>query len=193
MREARSFRWLVGRWWFWALGVSLLFGLPLVRAFLRPVPKPPPVLGTVPRFSLVRESGAPFSLDDLRGKVWVAARFDETASPRTSLMQELAKHTRKLAEAFELVSLASDPVKETPGALAAWAQANKVNPRRWVLLSGAADQVEALDRALGLTPKTVALVDAQGRIRGRWDVPEGDPTSTLEDVLYAAELVVHEY
>jgi hypothetical protein len=180
-------RWLVGRWWFWVLAVGVLTALPLVRAFLRPLPKMPPVLGALPAFHLTRESGAPFSSVDLHTKVWIASSFGDEDRPATKAMHELEKHMRKLAEAFELVSVAEPSTP--PGALAAWATEHKVNPRRWVALAG---DTKPLRDALGLDahPDRLVLVDQRGRIRGTWDqlAPE-----RLDDIMYAAELVVHEY
>jgi len=183
-------RWLVGRWWFWVLAVGALTALPLVRAFLRPMPKMPPVLGALPAFHLTRESGAAFSSVDLHTRVWVAARFGDESATSMKAMHELEKHMRKLAEAFELVSVA-DP-GTSPGTLAAWATEHKVNPRRWVALAG---DTRPLRDALELdgAADRLVLVDARGRIRGRWDLTEARLNDQLEDVMYAAELVVHEY
>jgi hypothetical protein len=169
------------------LAVGLLTALPLVRAFLRPLPKMPPVLGAVPAFHLVRESGAPFSSVDLHTKVWIASSFADEQRPPMKAMHELELHMRKLAEAFELVSVAEPST--APGTLAAWATEHKVNPRRWVALAG---DTKPLRDALGLEthPDRLVLVDQRGRIRGTWD--SFDPKD-LDDIMYAAELVVHEY
>jgi hypothetical protein len=183
-------RWLVGRWWFWVIVVGTLTALPLVRAFLRPMPKMPPVLGAVQPFQLTRESGAPFSSTDLHTKVWVAASFGDEGRTGMKAMHELEKHMQKLAEAFELVSVAEPGT--TPGTLAAWASEHKVNPRRWVALTG---ETQALRQSLGLASNAdrLVLVDVRGRIRGIWDMVEGRLPAQLEDVMFAAELVVHEY
>jgi hypothetical protein len=183
-------RWLVGRWWFWVLAVGVLMGLPLVRAFLRPMPKLPPMLGVVPAFHLTRESGAPFSSVDLHTKVWVAAPFGDESRITMKAMHELARHMQKLAEAFELVSV-TDP-GTTPGTLAAWAAGQKINARRWVALAG---ETRPLREALGFDahPDRLVLVDVRGRIRGTWDVSDKRLSEQLEDIMFAAELVVHEY
>ena len=49
---------------------------------------------------------------------------------------------------FVLVSL--DPERDTPGRLAAWAAATRLDPARWTLLNGDADAVRALAAAIGV-------------------------------------------
>src|SRR6185503_16081485 len=78
-----GFSWLVGRPWFWALVIGSLFSLPLIRTLLRPPPKFPPVRGTVPAFTLTRESGKPFGEKDLANKVWVVSRFSDDDADAT--------------------------------------------------------------------------------------------------------------
>jgi hypothetical protein len=178
--EARGWSWLVGKPWFWALGVTMLFALPLGRALTSPPPKFPPVLGTFPAFD---------GSASVAGKVWVAAAFGaDRPTPATTRMRELERHMRKLGDTFHLVSLSTDP----PARLDAWAAEEKINRRRWSLVHVAP---ETLDRLLAAVPAaardtTLVLVDAHGRMRGRYDTDKDD---ALETLIYEAALLVNDY
>jgi protein SCO1/2 len=200
---ASRVQWLVGRPGFWVLAVGLLFGVPLVRALRRPVPKMPPVLSTPPPFSLTRENGAPFGSKELAGKVYIAARRDADGTPVMKSMVDLSVHMRKLAEAFALVTLATDPSVDTPPALATYAEEHHLNPRRWVLLTGAEPELRRVRESLGVTPQPagfgavepLVLVDGKGRVRGVYDAFGDEKTrrATLDQLMYDASLAVHEY
>jgi protein SCO1/2 len=196
-------KWLVGRPVFWVIAVGCLFGFPLVRALNRPVPKMPPVLSTVPPWTLTREDGTPFGSKQLEGKVYIVARRDADGTPVMKTMVDLSVHMRKLAEAFELVTIAANPEVDTQPALKAWAEANHVNPRRWVLVTSAEPEVRKLRESLGVTPQPagfgavepVVLVDTRGRVRGVYDAFGDEKTrkDMLEQLMYDASLAVHEY
>jgi protein SCO1/2 len=196
-------KWLIGRPVFWVVAVGCLFGLPLVRALNRPVPKMPPVHATVPPWSLTREDGKPFGSTELAGKVYIAARRDKDGTPVMKSMVDLSVHMRKLAEAFALVTIAADPSVDTQPALKEWADANHVNPRRWVLVTGAEPEVRKLRDALGVNPQPagfgavepMVLIDGRGRVRGTYDAFGTEPQrkEMLDQLMYDASLVVHEY
>src|SRR5712692_6271784 len=72
---------LTGSPWFWAIFVLTVFGLPLVRSIVRPLPVAPPVLGVFPAFSLVDQTGHAFGSAEVRGQILIAEFV-----PVTSLM-----------------------------------------------------------------------------------------------------------
>ncbi len=194
-------RWIVGRWWFWAVLVTALFALPLVRVFSRDPPSLPPVRGQSPEFSLSRESGAPFGGKDLANKVWVAGRFTDDASPSMAQMHTLARRMRKLGDAFMLISVAVDPARDTVPALAEYAKKHQNNPRRWAMLTGPLDELKRVRSGLMMDPSRMAtdplvLIDGHGRIRGVYDFGAGttdDAKSVLEQLIYDAALLVNDY
>ena len=195
-------RWLVGRWWFWALLVSALFALPLVRVFSRDPPVLPPVRGQAPEFTLTRETGVPFGSRDLANKVWVVSRFvSEDETPSMKAMLHLQRHMRKLGDAFMLVSIVVDPARDTQQVLADAAKHHQTNPRRWALCTGPVDELKRIRSELQIDPSRRAtdplvLIDAHGRIRGVYDLGSGtadDAKSTLEQLIYDAALLVNDY
>ncbi len=198
--QPRGFARLVGRPWFWALGVGILFGLPLVRSLMMPKPVMPAVRGEVPAFSLTRETGAPFGANDLQGRVWIAARFNtDEKQAATHAMLDLERRMRKLADAFELVSVDASAGPVAP--IADWARAHKTNPRRWAFLTGAPADVDKVISALHLDAQGAAqhaadtelvLIDTHLRIRGFYDVGPND-RDTMEQLIYDAALLVNNY
>jgi cytochrome oxidase Cu insertion factor (SCO1/SenC/PrrC family) len=189
-------KWLVGRWWFWAILVGTLFGLPLVRVFMREAPAMPPVLGQVPDKKLMREGGRELPLGSLAGKVWIASRFSsDDATTAMQAMHALEKRMRKLGEAFMLVSLAVDPARDTPEALVAWAHDHRTNPRRRALVTGPIEDLKEARSALRLDPSRLAadplvLVDAAGKIRGIYDSSQKDH---VDQLVSDAALLVNAY
>ncbi len=182
--------------WFWVLAIGALFAFPLVRTFLRPPPRLPPVRAQVPRFQLVRESGAPFGSNELSGKVWVAARFAVDAErPQARAQLELERRMRKLADAFEQVTFAPDA---SPPQLADWAAAHKIYSRRWALVTGTPAALAPVLAALeldapgGASDSTLVLVDSHGRVRGRYDAGPAD-REAMDQLIYDAALLVNNY
>jgi protein SCO1/2 len=97
------------------------------------------VYGTVPDFTLGERSGRAVSRADLLGKVWVA-NFIYTQCGDTCPLQsaELARLQAEFADSgdLRLVSITVDPERDTPAALAAYAEKFVADPARWWFLTG---------------------------------------------------------
>ena len=138
---------VISRPLFWVVALAILFVLPLGRTFFRRLPPAPPVLSTLPAFSMTDQTGQPFGTRDLAGKVWVAD-FIFTACPTacptlTQRMAEIEGRARQLGPEFRLVSFTVDPERDTPEALAAYAARYKADPHKWSFLTGPLKTVEA--------------------------------------------------
>jgi len=185
--------WL-GRPAFWVVALGLAFGIPFVRAVLRPPPVPVPVLGDVPSFTLRDQTGRAFSLADLGGKTWVAdfvfTRCPTACPLLTAKMAEIERRARHLGPTFHLVSFSVDPEHDTPEVLAAYAAPYHADPQKWTFLTGPLGDIEAavvqgfkigVDRTKTkddffdiVHGEHLVVVDAHGRIRGYFDIsPEG--------------------
>jgi len=180
----------------------------LLRPLLRYEPKPPPVLSTLPEFSLVDSGGRPFGSAELRGQVWIASFFfTRCPSVCPLLMQRMAELQKHYADAgidgIHLVSITVDPARDTPPVLRESEPRYGVDPARWTLLTGAPEAVRSLLRdgfhvpgfdvgalAEGDIPHTtkVVLVDPRGNIRGYYDTDE----SGLDEVFNRAQHVLKE-
>ncbi len=87
-----------------------------------------------------------------------------------------------------LVSFSVDPKRDTPEALASYAQRYHAQPGLWYFLTGDQRVLDALDRRsfmLGNVDGSLehstrfVLVDRQGKIRGYYGAAEADPTPSL--------------
>jgi protein SCO1 len=132
---------------FWAVTLAILFALPLARAFVRPVPPPPPVLGSVPPFAMTDQQGEPFGSLNLEGRVWVAD-FIFTACQTmcpvlTQKMALLTHRARHLGPEVHFVSFSVDPERDTPPKLAAYAATYHADPHKWSFLTGTLDSIQS--------------------------------------------------
>jgi len=186
-------RWALRNPFLWAFVVGCVL-VTSIRPLLRRVPPPPPVLGRVPRFSLVSASGAPFGSADLAGHVYVASFFfTRCPSSCRGLMEGMAKLVRRTHEegfdSIRLVSITADPDFDTPQRLRDAERRYGVDPARWVLLTGTREEIGDLarggfgGRADEPSPSTdgdcdavcggpLFLVDPNGALRGRYGVDE---------------------
>ena len=141
---------------------------------------PLPLLGAVPHFALVDQTGAAFDSARLEGRIWVADFMYTTCPGPCPLMSH---HMRQIAEASDvlLVSFTVDPEHDTPAVLAAYAKHYPVPPGRWWFLTGAraelndlglnAFHLNTVDGSLEHSTRFV-LVDGRMRIRAYYPTLE---------------------
>jgi protein SCO1 len=180
--------------WLWTGFLALVMAVPVLRS-ARPAPlPPPPVLGTVPDFRLVDQTGALFGPERLSGRVWIAD-FVFTRCPDVCprMTERLVGVQRALGERADLVSVSVDPAYDTPERLAAFARAHGADSPRWHFLTGDSEQVqEAVLRGFKIAFSRgsediatlthgvhVVLVDGRGRIRGYYDSNDADALERL--------------
>jgi cytochrome oxidase Cu insertion factor (SCO1/SenC/PrrC family) len=131
--------------------------------------------GSLADAALVDTSGKPFSLDALKGDVWLASFFF-TACPGPC-----AQMNRALAELqkdekdphLKFVSITCDPTNDTPEVLAKYARGFQADPARWSFLSGPFESVQKLGAEAFQVPvgpkmhtERVILVDKWSNVRG---------------------------
>ena len=152
-------------------------------------PEKPPILGTVPPFSLTNEDGFPIDNDRLGGRVWIAS-FIFTRCPATC--PRLSVAFAKLQKTFtsdvdfedgRLVSISVDPTHDTPEVLRQYARNFGADRMKWTFLTGDRKAIWSLAKEgfkLAVTDapdsdmviahsQHFALVDRLGRIRGYYD------------------------
>lgn len=180
--------------WLWTGFLALVMALPVLRSTLPPPVPPPPVLGTVPDFRLIDQTGAPFGPERLAGRVWIAD-FVFTRCPDICprLTERMAGIQRTLGERADLVSVSVDPAFDTPERLAAFARAHGADSPRWHFLTGESRHVQdavlrgfrvafsrdSEDIASITHGVHVVLVDGRGRIRGFYDSNDSDALERL--------------
>ena len=146
-------------------------------------------------FSLTTQEGETLTLEQLRGKVWIA-NFVFTSCAAECLV--LSSRLAELQEEFRgfddvaFVSFSVDPQTDTPARLRTYAERWRADPERWFFLTGEAAQIdkiavesflvsvsrEGAETSSGnlLHSNKIALVDRSGRVRA---YVEGLPRESL--------------
>jgi protein SCO1 len=172
----------------WAALSVIVIGLPVAFFVIDGSGEPPPVLATLPAFTLTDQTGEPFGSEQLAGKVWVA-NFIFTRCPVicpafTRKMVGVQEKTRGLRP-LHLVSFSVDPEFDTPEVLAEYARGYQAEPGRWTFLTGEPETIKAtvmegLKVGMGRTGPAddvdsifhgtkFVVVDGEGGIRGYYD------------------------
>ena len=143
-------------------------------------------------FSLLDTEGKVFSLADMRGKVTVVSftcldcdSRAAGASIEMANLYEKYQHSDKL----QLISITTDPDRDTPAALAAYATELGVADNRWRFLWGQPDEVKLLIEEgfhlswdLSYERRTsLVLVDQAGRVRGFYEFDNPDVMALLRE------------
>ncbi len=157
-------------------------------------PEPLPVRHDVVDFALTERSGAAVRKADLLGRVWLADFiFTRCSGPCPTMTRRMGEIQDRLpaSEDFRLVTVSVDPAHDTPEVLRAHALAAGADPRRWLFLTGAEEEIRRLLRdgmklmsgedLLNHSVKFV-LVDRRGRVRG-WYVGEGEDAASAGDIV----------
>jgi protein SCO1/2 len=209
--------------WFVITGVFLTGALLLLAfflAYLRGLSNRErlPVYGQVAEFTLTNEFGAPVSLADLQGKVWVADIIF-TRCPGPCL--RMGKQMKELQQALpagspvQLISLTADADYDTPPVLKTYAVRYGFadNTNQWQFLTGTKKQIVnlavnslkfvAVEKTPGpgevpedlfIHSTSFALVDKHGKFRGVFETGgEGvDFQQTKAKLLSAIRQLEHE-
>lgn len=184
----------------WAIGIGFfLLMITVMRPFLIHRPPAPEVIGELPAFTLVDESGDTFTREELlaEDKTWVVG-FVFTSCPsvcptisRAMLLFQEQIARSKLSDHVELITVTVDPATDTPEVLAAYANELGADLDNWRFLTGDKAAIEnfVVDgfmlavgerQAAGKQPGVydiahstkLALVDRFGNIRGYYSIDE---------------------
>lgn len=162
-----------------------------------PGPDALPVLGTVPSFELVDQTGRTATLSDLAGNPWIADLiFTRCVLSCPRMTARMASLGDDLPPGVRRVSITVDPDHDTPEVLASYAAQHAGEKAAssdgsgpgWLFLTGDRQEIESLATEgfkLGVSrrpagdPRAEAeplshstrfvLVDGEGRIRGYYD------------------------
>lgn len=155
----------------------LASALVLLAACVKPAPLE--VLGDVPQFTLVSDTGQPFDSHALDGHIWVAdfiyTNCDGPCPMMSTQMRRIQDQTAAEYGDVRFVSFTVDPARDTPPAMAEYAKRYKRDPNRWFFLTGETPALNAVSLKAfklnsvdgSMTHSTrFALVDGQRQIRG---------------------------
>lgn len=111
---------------------------------------------TVPQFTLLDQDGKPFRMTSARGKI-VLVTFVFTTCPDVCplLTAKFAAIQRALEEKkmndYLLLSITTDPERDTPSALKSYAQGFKPDFRHWRFLTGSESDLAKVWKGFGVT------------------------------------------
>ena len=162
---------------------------------------PPPVMATIPPFTLTAPSGETFTSDALVGQPYVASFFFTscgTICPRVmgGVRGTLAEAKRR-GVAIRAISITVDPVTDTPEHLISYAAKEGIADQRWTLLTGTEATLKrvVVDGFMAYMGERepmegglfeighegrLMLVDSLGRLRGLYE-PDQDGQAQLVD------------
>jgi protein SCO1/2 len=157
--------------------------------------------GSVPDFALTERSGSTITLAQLRGKIWIAnfiyTTCTDTCPLQTAMIAKLQEEYAAKPD-VRFVSITVDPERDTPQALALYADKYRADAKRWYFLSGQRDRITQLIQqgfhlAVTAIPSGVdpggmiphsprfVLVDGEARIRGYYDSREPEALVRLKN------------
>lgn len=171
--------------------------------------EPPMVLGQVPDFSLLNRDGQTLTNKDLLGSPWVAdfifTRCAISCPRMTQRMQQL-EAMWPAGSVVARVSFSVDPEYDTREILQAYAESWKIEDPRWYFLTGERETMKSIvmdgfKLAVEMNPPPgtaspeepilhstrFVLVDAEGAIRGYYDVIQGGELERLVGDLRAIQ------
>ncbi len=144
---------------------------------------PLPRLGPAPNFALTTQQNDRLWLTQLRPRVVVLTFGCAACAACPTVLPTLADLARRVGDAagrgvfFVLVSL--DPAHDTPGVLREFARSRGLGPPAWLLLTGAAAEVDVGTRRYGFDIRLPdgrvrhrclgTLLDGAGTIRAAYD------------------------
>ena len=149
----------------------------------------------VPDFSLTDQTERTVTLNQLKGKVWIADFiFTNCGGTCPAMTEQMRKLQQVLPAEVRLVSFTVDPTRDTSKALAAYAAEHGATKDRWLFLTG--DKQALFDLCVkgfklpvddtGGTPvepithsTRFVLVDKNGEIRGYYSGTEGEALAQL--------------
>ena len=150
-----------------------------------------PNLADVP-FTLRDQTGAEFSSESLKGRVWMGAIFFANCpGPCFRENQAIAEILREIDDPdFLVVSLTCDPANDTPEALATYAARFDADPKRWKFLTGDLKLIEQVGQKvfrlpveLGVHSERGVVFDRQGRMRGGYHLLQQDRVELLKKLI----------
>jgi protein SCO1/2 len=172
-----------------------------------------PVFGALPAMSLTDQEGKPFTLDRMRGHVWIA-NFIFTSCPMACplLSQRMSLIQTKIQPdpaTIQLVSFSVDPSHDTPPVLKQYGTRYHQDPTRWTFVTGKPDEVlsivsdgfkVAVEKAKAppdpngansnfvvMHGENFVLIDRDGRIRGYYHKDDEDLDRLVTDARKLAQ------
>ena len=173
------------------IGVAIFLIISFFFKDSQPV-KELPEIGNVPQFEFTNSDGNIVTLDNLKGKVWVADFIFTTCTMACPMMtgnMNIVHKKFKKNDNVRLVSISVYPEYDTPEVLKNYASQYDADTEKWLFLTGKEDAVKDIIRdgfKIGdyediiFHSEKFALVDKKGIIRAYYNGMKSEDMKQLE-------------
>ena len=173
------------------IGVAIFLIISFFFKDSQPV-KELPEIGNVPQFEFINSDGNIVTLDNLKGKVWVADFIFTTCTMACPMMtgnMNIVHKKFKKNDNVRLVSISVYPEFDTPEVLKNYASQYDADTEKWLFLTGKEDAVKDIIRdgfKIGdyediiFHSEKFALVDKKGIIRAYYNGMKSEDMKQLK-------------
>ncbi len=177
----------------WTILVAALVAIPSLFFFTPAKNESLAIYGTVADFSLTERNGQAVSLNDLKGKIWVADFiFTSCAGQCPMMSRQMSQLQKKLPPTIPLVSFTVDPTRDTPEILSGYAKTYHAQEGHWFFLTGDKETLNRLTTSFymntledpNMHSLRFVLVDGKAQIRGYYD---GTDESAIQKLMNDAK------
>lgn len=165
----------------------------------------PPIIASLPNFAMTERNGKTVTLDDLKGRIWIADFiFTTCGGPCPIMTSRLGDFMQTIKEQniprVSAVSFTVDPHTDTPEVLREYATMKLADDFDWLFLTGDEAAIYDLsvkgfmltaqkgdeEHSVDHSPRFV-LVDQKGRIRGYYEVVTNEEILAMEPGRFIGE------
>lgn len=166
--------------------LSALLIIILLIIFLQPdeVEEKLPVIAQIPAFDLIDQDGKQFTLNNLKGNVWLADFIFTTCAGPCPIMTErmsTVQHDLLDINKLKFVSFTVNPDYDTPDVLKKYAKRYNADISTWSFVTGKYEKIQELiangfkmgdEEEIVFHSTRFALVDHKGNLRGYYSGTE---------------------
>lgn len=166
--------------------LSALLIIILLIIFLQPdeVEEKLPIIAQIPAFDLIDQDGKQFTLNNLKGNVWLADFIFTTCAGPCPIMTErmsTVQHDLLDINKLKFVSFTVNPDYDTPDVLKKYAKRYNADISTWSFVTGKYEKIQELiangfkmgdEEEIVFHSTRFALVDHKGNLRGYYSGTE---------------------
>ena len=143
-----------------------------------------PIIGKIPSFDLIDQNGESFTLESVKGNVWLADFIFTTCAGPCPIMTErmsTVQHDLIDIDKLKFVSFTVNPDYDTPEVLKKYAKRYDADISTWSFVTGKYEQIQELiangfkmgdEEEIVFHSTRFALVDHEGNLRGYYSGTE---------------------
>tara|TARA_Y100001970_G_scaffold53298_1_gene67378 strand:- start:968 stop:1546 length:579 start_codon:yes stop_codon:yes gene_type:complete len=143
-----------------------------------------PIIGQIPSFDLIDQNGESFTLESVKGNVWLADFIFTTCAGPCPIMTErmsTVQHDLIDIDKLKFVSFTVNPDYDTPEVLKKYAKRYDADISTWSFVTGKYEQIQELiangfkmgdEEEIVFHSTRFALVDHEGNLRGYYSGTE---------------------